>query len=126
VEPTLTFVSRSAPQIRENFNGGCDTSLPTTSAITVEATHPSGVSSVQFRSRVGSGAWTGWQPMGPLMSGPANRYRATIGTYPPDTLPPDATATISWQARVTPADGPVKTLSSTSNTNVTLTWCSLG
>jgi hypothetical protein len=128
VQPTLTFVSRSNAEIREAIAaniGACDTSLPTTSEITVEAKHPSGVAQIQIRSRVGSGSWTGWSSMNPLLSGPADRYRAALGPYDPSAngIPVYGQATISWEARVTPVDGPTKVLSSTSNNRVELHWC---
>lgn len=124
--PTLTFVSRSNAQIRENFAGACDTSLPTTSAITVEASHPSGLSAVQFRSRIGSGSWTGWQTMS--SDGTANRFRRSVGPYAPgeNGIAPFQTGAISWEARATSNDGTTRTLTSTANTQITLHWCSLG
>jgi len=120
--PTIGSVSRSAGVIRENFPGACDTGLPTTSTVSTSTSHPSGITSVQVRRRLGSGAWSGWQ----TVANGAGPVSFQVGPYPPGTAPAFGSTTVSWQLRATSNAGTSTTVSSTANQNVELRWCSLG
>lgn len=120
--PAFGGVSVSASAIRENFNGACNTNLPTASTVSVAVSHPSGISGVQMRRRIGTGSWGPWQQMsfgGGVASG-------QIGPYAAGTIPPYSTRSISWEVRATSGAGTTATRSSTANQQVTLHWCSLG
>jgi hypothetical protein len=122
VAPTFGGVNRSAPAIRENFNGSCDTALPTTSTLSTSVSHPSGIASVEFRRRIGNGPWGGWQQV----SSSGGAVSGQIGPYPADTIGVDQTVSVSWEFRATSTAGTTAVRSSTANERVDLSWCSLG
>lgn len=122
VAPTFGSVQRSQPAIKEDFSDNCANLTAVTSTISTSVSHPSGAVTVQFRTRLGDGAWSSWQ----TVATQPGSVQGQIGPYAPDTLPYDSTAEVSWQFRALPTDGgPVATRTSTGNETVTLNWCSL-
>lgn len=121
VAPSFGPVSVSTLAIKENFTDACAGHPHISSTVSTSVSHPSGISKVEFRRRVGSGSWGPWQQ---VASG-AGSVSGQIGPYAPDTAPYQGSTSISWEFRATPNNGPVATRSSSPSERVTLNWCSL-